>query len=56
YKKRRPFGNVAAPPEREGEGRDSTGKEALEEEEWAERQAKGREDDDDKQASSDDDY
>ncbi|CAI5510091.1 unnamed protein product [Closterium sp. Naga37s-1] len=49
YKKRRPFGNVAAPPEREGEGRDSTGKEALEEEEWAERQAKGREDDDDKQ-------
>ncbi|CAI5933266.1 unnamed protein product [Closterium sp. NIES-64] len=56
YKKRRPFGNVAAPPEREGEGRDSTGKEALEEEEWAQRQAKGREDDDDKQASSDDDY
>ncbi|CAI5496090.1 unnamed protein product [Closterium sp. Naga37s-1] len=56
YKKRRPFGNVAAPPAREGEGSGSKGKEAIEEEEMEGRQVKGRDDDDDKQASSDDDY
>ncbi|CAI5498131.1 unnamed protein product [Closterium sp. Naga37s-1] len=57
YKKRRPFGNVAAPPAREGEGSGSKGKEALEEEEESEeRHAEGRDEYDDKQASSDDDY
>ncbi|CAI5485708.1 unnamed protein product [Closterium sp. Naga37s-1] len=57
YKKRRPFGSVAAPPAREGEGSGGRGKEAVEEELEAWR-AKGSDADDDnnnKHASSDDD-
>ncbi|CAI5998630.1 unnamed protein product [Closterium sp. NIES-64] len=52
YKKRRPFGNVVAPPAREGEGSGSMGKEVLEEEEMDELER----DDADEQASFDDDF
>ncbi|CAI7817276.1 unnamed protein product [Closterium sp. NIES-54] len=49
YKKRRPFGNVAAPPAREGEG-SGTGKEALEE--WEEPKAQGSDDESDSDADT----
>ncbi|CAI7882189.1 unnamed protein product, partial [Closterium sp. NIES-54] len=49
YKKRRPFGNVAAPPAREGEG-SGRGKEALEE--WEEPKAQGSDDESDSDADT----
>ncbi|CAI7810384.1 unnamed protein product [Closterium sp. NIES-53] len=49
YKKRRPFGNVAAPPAREGEG-SGKGKEALEE--WEEPKAQGSDDESDSDADT----
>ncbi|CAI7913310.1 unnamed protein product [Closterium sp. NIES-53] len=49
YKKRRPFGNVAAPPAREGEG-SGRGKETLEE--WEEPKAQGSDDESDSDADT----
>ncbi|CAI7748622.1 unnamed protein product [Closterium sp. NIES-53] len=49
YKKRQPFGNVAAPPAREGEG-SGRGKEALEE--WEEPKAQGSDDESDSDADT----
>ncbi|CAI7748864.1 unnamed protein product [Closterium sp. NIES-54] len=49
YKKRWPFGNVAAPPAREGEG-SGRGKEALEE--WEEPKAQGSDDESDSDADT----